>query len=102
MLDFSKKFCFTKLPAKAEPAARRGRKATGLFKDEQIAGLPGAGNHGFFIFELNWSPIISDYIFRTGGGIGNEKEIFRFQTSSWRDWFNCFSGLHAVNSDAWL
>jgi hypothetical protein len=27
--------------AKAKPVVRRGRKATGLSKDEKIAGLPG-------------------------------------------------------------
>jgi hypothetical protein len=53
-LDYFCILCFSEIPVKAKPAARRGRKATGLLKgEEKIAGLPGRGNHGFFIFKLN-------------------------------------------------
>jgi hypothetical protein len=37
---------FTIAAVKAKPAVRRRRKATDLFKDEQIAGLPERNQHG--------------------------------------------------------
>jgi hypothetical protein len=41
-LDFFCKLCFSELLAKAKPAARWGRKTSGLLKgEEKIAGLPG-------------------------------------------------------------
>jgi hypothetical protein len=34
-------YVYYKLPVKAKPAVRRGRKTADLFKEEKMAGLPG-------------------------------------------------------------
>lgn len=46
------KYAYHKIPDKAKPALRRGRKATGLY---EIAGLPGKGSLAFFL-ETNCRP----------------------------------------------
>jgi hypothetical protein len=42
------KIAHHKIPEKAKPAAKRGRKAAGLY---EIAGLPGMRQSGFFVSE---------------------------------------------------
>jgi hypothetical protein len=50
MLAINFKACKYRYLEKAKPAARWGRKATGLVKEEKIAGLPGRRQSGFFYF----------------------------------------------------